>query len=349
MHRRSVLAALTASALGPIPAAPASAEPASTGGWRRFELTTTVEIAPEHPAVELWLPLAGGVGACQRGLGRRITTNGRARIVRDARYGERVLKVSWDAPGPRQAMLVETLATRDRAADGAHLTKAERAFWTAPLPSLPTGGIVGETTARITAGHTEPRARLRAIYDWVVDNTFRDAATRGCGIGGVENMLKTGFLGGKCADINGLMVGLCRAADIPARDAYGVRVGPSRLVKPLGASGDVTHAQHCRAEMWLEGQGWFPVDPADVRKVVLETKLPVDSPEVRAQRERLFGNWEMNWVAYNHATDIVLPGAPRPMDEHFLMYPCALSTSAELDQLSPDSFRYRLTARELTV
>ena len=207
---------------------------------------------------------------------------------------------------------------------------------------------MARSLARITAGQTEPRAKLRAIYDWVVDNTFRDAATRGCGIGGIENMLQTGFLGGKCADINSLMVGLTRAAGIPARDAYGIRVGPSKLVKQLGASGDVTHAQHCRAEAWLAGEGWFPIDPADVRKVVLEAKLAVDTPEVRAQRERLFGSWEMNWVAYNHATDIALPGAPRPLGEHFLMYPSAMTASAELDQLSPDTFRYHITSRELT-
>ncbi len=348
MHRRSLVAALTASALQLPAAKGAQAVSVSGSGWRRFELTTAIDIAQQNAPLELWLPLVGDAGSYQRGLGRRLQTNGRARLVRDTYYREPLLKVSWEADGPRQVTLTETVATRDRVGDRARLTPTERRLWTSPVPSLPTVGIVGATAARITAGRTEPRARLRAIYDWVVDNTFRDAATRGCGIGGIETMLRTGFMGGKCADINGLMVGLSRAAGIPARDAYGIRVAPSQFIKQLGASGDVTHAQHCRAEMWLEGEGWFPVDPADVRKVVLEAKLPVDSPEVRTQRERLFGSWEMNWVAYNHATDVALPGAPRPMSEHFLMYPCAMTPSAELDQLSPDTFRYRITSQELT-
>jgi transglutaminase-like putative cysteine protease len=345
MRRRTFLSGLAASAA----AIGANATPAAGEGWRRFELTTTVELAATDTPAQLWLPMAGNAGAYQRGLGRRFETSGRARIVRDARYHEPVLAVRWDrAGGPRTVTVTETLATRDRASgDGAMLTAEEQRFWTAPVASLPTDGIVGATAAKITSGLAEPKARLRAIYDWVVDNTFRDAATRGCGIGGIESMLRTGFMGGKCADINSLMVGLCRAAGIPARDAYGIRVGPSRIIKQLGASGDVTHAQHCRAEMWLAGEGWFPVDPADVRKVVLEAKLPVTSPEVRAQRERLFGSWEMNWVAYNHATDIALPGAPRPMAEHFLMYPCAMTPAGEVDQLSPDAFRYRMSAREL--
>ncbi len=348
MHRRSLIAGLAASAPLLSFAGGAAAKALAGEGWRTFELTTGVDLADETTPVDLWLPLAGDVGSYQRGLSRRIDTNGHAQVVRDPRYRERLLRVRWQTPGPRKLTLVETLATRDRAGDPERLSPAAQAFWTAPVASLPTDGIVGATAARITAGVAEPHARLRAIYDWVVDNTFRDAATRGCGIGGIENMLQTGFLGGKCADINSLMVGLSRAAGIPARDAYGIRVGPSRQIKQLGATGDVTHAQHCRAEVWLAGEGWFPVDPADVRKVVLEAGLAVDSPQVRAQRERLFGSWEMNWVAYNHATDIVLPGAPKPLSEHFLMYPTAMTAAGELDQLSPDTFRYQITAQELT-
>ena len=212
MHRRSLLAGLGATALPLSTAERAGAQAASAGGWRKFELTTTIDLAADKAPVDLWLPLAGSVGSCQRGLARRWDTNGQARIVRDAHYGEPLLRVRWETPGPRKLALVETLATRDRATDPARLTPAEQRFWTAPVASLPTDGIVGATAARITSGITEPRARARAIYDWVVDNTFRNAATRGCGIGGIENMLQTGFLGGKCADTNSLMVGLSRAA-----------------------------------------------------------------------------------------------------------------------------------------
>ena len=261
MDRRSLLAGLAGVAL-PLGAA---AEPPAAG-WRRFEITTTVDLADQAGPIDLFVPLAGEASPYQRRLGRRLSTSGRGRLVRDARYRDPLLKVTWAEAGPRHLQVIETVETRDRAADGAHLTAAEQAFWTASTPSLPLDGIVGETARRITAGHDQPPARLRAIYDWVVDNTFRDAATRGCGIGGIEAMLRSGLLGGKCADINGLMVGLSRAAGIPARDAYGLRVGPSRIIKTLGAGTEVTKSQHCRAEMWLAGQGWFPVDPADVRK-----------------------------------------------------------------------------------
>jgi len=343
MDRRTLLGGAGASLLAALPAAQAVA--ADHDGWRRYTVTTKVDLAPTaDPAMVLWLPVAQSVGTYQRARALKVDSNGQAELVKDARYKAAVLRVRWPQGGPRTVTLTQTIATRDRTLDATPLTPVERRFWLEAVPSLPTDGIVKTTADRIVAGHDTPSARARVIYDWVVDNTFRDPGTRGCGIGGIAGMLRTGLMGGKCADINSLMVGLSRAAGLPARDAYGVRLGPSAFVKQLGASGDVSHAQHCRAEVWLDGEGWLPVDPADVRKVVLEAKLAVNSPEVKAQRERLFGSWEMNWMAYNHATDIVLPGAARSMDEHFLMYPCAMSAKDELDQLDPAGFRYSITS-----
>ena len=345
MDRRTLLAGAAAPLFASLPVR-ALARPAAAA-WRRYRVTTRVELSATDQAAALWLPLAESVGSYQNLLVTRFDGNGRAEPVKDARYGAPMLRVRWDAPGPHTVSLVQVVAVRDRGADAAALSEDEQRFWLQPSESLPTGGIVKATADKIVAGRSAPREKLRAIYDWVVDNTFRDAAVPGCGTGGIENMLETGLLGGKCADINSLMTGLCRAAGVPARDAYGVRLGPSAHVKQLGASGDVTHAQHCRTEAWIAGEGWVPVDPADVRKVALEGGLAVDSPEVKAQRERLFGSWEMNWMVYNHATDVALPGAPRPMDENFLMYPCAMTAKDELNQLRPETFRYAITSERI--
>jgi transglutaminase-like putative cysteine protease len=90
---------------------------------------------------------------------------------------------------------------------------------------------------------------------------------------------------------------VCRAragSRVPARDFFGIRVADSAVSKSLGKSGEITKAQHCRVEVFIESKGWLPVDPADVRKVVLEEELAVDIEKVGALRERLFGNWETN-------------------------------------------------------
>lgn len=151
---------------------------------------------------------------------------------------------------------------------------------------------------------------------------------------------------------NALYVGLARAAGLPARDVYGIRVAPSKLgYKSLGTgSATITKAQHCRAEVYLSEFGWVPVDPADVRKVMLEeppANLHLDHPKVIAARTGLFGAWEGNWLAYNFAHDITLPGASGPLLE-FLMYPQAETAAGRLDCLDPDTFKYTIVARELS-
>ena len=97
------------------------------------------------------------------------------------------------------------------------------------------------------------------------------------------------------------------------------------------------------------GYGWVPVDPADVRKVVLEEKpepTTLADPVVPPVRAKLFGAWEMNWLAYNEAHDVRLPGSQGPA-VGFLMYPQAETAKGRFDELDPDNFKYTITAREI--
>jgi hypothetical protein len=83
--------------------------------------------------------------------------------------------------------------------------------------------------------------------------------------------------------------------------------------------------------------------------VVLEEppgNLPVDDAKVVAARKRLFGSWEMNWLAYNMGHDIALPNSRGPK-LGFLMYPNGETGGERLDQLEPDAFKYTITSREL--
>jgi transglutaminase-like putative cysteine protease len=215
---------------------------------------------------------------------------------------------------------------------------------------MPTDGIVKATATEITKNSKTDVEKARAIYEWIVDNTFRNPKTRGCGLGDIRFMLETKDLGGKCADLNALYVGLARAAGFPARDVYGIRTAKSEMgYKSLGPSSEiVTKAQHCRAEVYLSGYGWVPVDPADVRKVVLEEppgNRPLDDDMVKKARARLFGSWEMNWMAYNFAHDVMLPGSTGA-SLGFLMYPQAETAEGRLDCLDPDNFKYQITSRE---
>ncbi len=331
------------------------------GGWRTFETVTRLQISKPEGRVQAWIPLPTlSESTWFRPQGNTWTTNAAsAEIKRDPKYGAEFLHAVW--ADDEKAPLVEItgkFATRDRSVDlskpghVAPLSDAELKLYTEGTILIPIDGIVKETSDKITAGATADIDKARSIYEWVVENSARDPKTRGCGIGDVAGMLKSSNLKGKCADLNALYVGLARAAGLPARDVYGARVAPSQFgYKSLGAGTEViTKAQHCRAEVWLSGFGWVPVDPADVRKVILEeppANLPLADPKVADARKALFGAWEMNWLAYNVAHDLALPGAKGPTLE-FLMYPQAETAAGRLDCLDPDTFTYKITARELT-
>jgi transglutaminase-like putative cysteine protease len=364
LQRRDVLrggAALAALAGFPT-IARAQADFAPTpGAWRTFDVRTRLEIADPKGAVQAWVPLPS-VNEAEwfQSNGNTWTGNAAtAQLARDPKYGAAMLHVAWaDRETAPWIEVTSRIATRDRAADlsktpGAPpLSSEERRLFTAGTDRIPVDGIVKETADRITANVASEIGKARAIYEWVVENTYRDAKVRGCGTGDIVLMLKTGVLGGKCADLNALFVGLARASGLPARDIYGIRVAPSRFgYKSLGAGSEtITKAQHCRAEVHLAGFGWVAMDPADVRKVVLEEppgNLTLASAKVAAARKVLFGAWEGNWLGYNYAHDLVLPGAAGPTLD-FMMYPQAEVAGTRLDCLDPDSFRYTITSKELT-
>jgi transglutaminase-like putative cysteine protease len=326
--------------------------------WRAFEVVTRAEVANSTGPTRVWLPLPLQPDTdYHKSLGQTWTGNATvSRVYRDERYGAAIFYAEW--PATENAPVVEVtsrFATRDRMVD---VTKPA----TSPVPEdratlaqyressrlVRTDGIVMKTSEQITKGIANDVEKARAIYEWIVENTFRDPKVRGCGVGDIRSMLETGNLGGKCADLNALFVGLARAAGLPARDVYGVRVADSAEFKCLGKSGDITKAQHCRAEFYASSLGWVPVDPADVRKVVLEERggIPLDDPTTKKARVKLFGQWEMNWLGFNYAHDVKLVNSKEePLG--FLMYPQAETGDGRKDSLDPDAFKYKMTSREL--
>ncbi len=320
---------------------------AAPAGWREFEITYKVTLKTDKTPARLWLPVPQDALDYQRVVNLSWQSPVAAFVLWAQASRAPIVSAAWLEPGAkREVEVTARVATRDRSGYSPDATPAELAEYLKPTKSSPTDGIVLAKAREIVGERTQPLDKARAIYDWVVDNTFRKAETRGCGLGNIAFMLESGDMGGKCADINSLYVGLARAAGLPARDFFGIRVAASKVTKSLGKSGDITKAQHCRAEVHIDGKGWFPVDPADVRKVVLEEQVPVDSDKVKALRERLFGNWEMNWVGFNYARDFTLPDQKAgPIG--FLMYPYAETAEGTEDSLDPASFAYTITSSEI--
>lgn len=328
--------------------------------WRSYEVTTRLEVTATEGATRAWIPLPGFAATDWiRPQGDHWTIEGGvAQRLITGPYGTTLLAAEWPTGTARPIIEVTSrVATHDRQVNWEKpgsvrpLSAAERQLFLAPTKLLPTDGLVKAKSDEITAGARTDVEKARRIYDWIVVATVRDPKTKGCGVGDISHMLKSGTLGGKCADLNGLFVGLARAAGLPARDLYGIRVGPSDFgYKSLGTSSQViSKAQHCRAEVYLEHFGWVPVDPADVRKVMLEEppgNLPLEEAKVATARAMLFGGWESNWIAYNQAHDVVLPGARGPA-VGYLMYPEIETDQGYLDSRDPDACKYVITTKSL--
>ena len=354
-------AAYAASSIVPGAVSAALAQVQANPEWRIFEVTTRVEILKPAGGTRVWLPVPLVFDTdYQKSLGNQWTAEGgEAVLSQDAKSNMGILSADWGNGGKPVLSLTSRFATRNRAialdkvsAGPVQSAREDLGFFLQPSALIPTDGIVRSTAAEITKGTKTDLQKARAIYDWIVEITYRDPKTRGCGVGDIKFMLENNSLGGKCADLNALYVGLARAAGLPARDVYGVRVANSANgYKSLGRAGDITKAQHCRAEVHLSGYGWVPVDPADVRKVMLEEEpgkiLGFDDERVVRARKTLFGGWEMNWLAYNYAHDVALPKAAKGK-VGFLMYPQGETAEGRLDSLDPENFKYQITSKELS-
>jgi transglutaminase-like putative cysteine protease len=362
MNRRDFLqtaGAFSASLAFPARRFFALGETTTADGWRTFEVTTRVEVLKPAGTTYIWLPAAlqrdtlfqktlanefhAGGGAAELFVEKQDALG-----IVTAKFPEGVKPVLTLTCRASTKGYGVDLSKPGKAPKG---NKAELDYYLQPTKVIPVDGAVKITALEATQGAKTDLEKARAIYDWIVVNTYRNPKTRGCGLGDIRSMLESKDLGGKCADLNALYVGLARASNLPARHIYGLRAAPSRLgFKSLGlASDNATKGQHCRVEVWLEDYGWVPVDPADVRKVVLEEppgNLPIDNELVQKARTRLFGSWEMNWIAYNYGHDVVLPGSKGAPCNYF-MYPHAETAEGRIDSFDADNFRYQITAREI--
>lgn len=202
---------------------------------------------------------------------------------------------------------------------------------------IPTDGKVKEIANKITKGKKGILEKSRAIYDWVVENTYRDPRVKGCGLGIVEQMLVK--RGGKCVDISSVYIALARAAGVPAREVFGIRLGKE-------PEQDITNGYHCWAEFFLPGTGWIPVDPADVRKMMLDKNLSLE--EAKTYREYYFGTVdEFRIILGKSERGLKLLPLQEGSPLNYLMYPYAEVDGKSLDYFDPNSFNYTVTFKAL--
>ncbi len=264
-------------------------------------------------------------------------------VYREGQYGNTILYAEWKGKEKERLLTYKfkvkrkEVLTRDFPEKEIPFSRDEFSVYLKPSKMMPLHGKVAEYAKKITKDKKTVLDKAKAIYDWIVENMYRDPNVKGCGYGNVEKLLET--MGGKCADIHSVFVALARASGIPAREVFGIRI-------PKGKEGDMTKAQHCWAEFYLPGYGWVVVDPADVRKAILEQKITLE--QAKPLRDYYIGAIDENRIAFGTGRDIVLnpPQTGEPLN--YFMYPYAeVDEKPFNDDLYGFNIGYKITFKEL--
>lgn len=306
----------------------------------KFEPKVTAKVRD----IRLWIPYPVST-PFQRITEVKITGNySQQTIYSDGANGDMILFARWNQTIKNPNLTFRFKASRDEAVrknfpeKEAPWSKADYADYLKTCRMSPLNQQVKELSREITSGKTTVLAKARAIYDWVVENMYRDPQVNGCGDGNVCRLLK--YKGGKCVDINSVYVALARAADIPSREVFGIRLGKDK-------KNDITQWQHCWAEFYLPGYGWVPVDPADVRKMMLVEGLKLDDAKTKEYREYFFGAVDPYRIKLSVGRDIVLNPRQNSEPINYFMYPYMEINGQPADSFSPDTFRYKFTFKEM--
>jgi transglutaminase-like putative cysteine protease len=261
-------------------------------------------------------------------------------VYSDRVYSTPILYARWNRGSKSRKLELSFHVTRqevirrDFPASEAAWDPADYARYLAPTTLGPIDGPVKIMADQITEGKFTVLAKAKAIYDWICENMYRDPKTIGCGPGNVCLLLEQP--GGKCTDIHSVFVALCRAAGVPAREVFGIRQG-----KKNGQ--DITTWQHCWAEFYLPGYDWVPVDPADVRKMMLKEKLTLSDDRTRQYREYFWGGWDQYRVKLAMGRDLRLNPPQHGPALNTFGYPFAQIGTRTLDWLAPETFKYIFT------
>ncbi len=299
---------------------------------------------PAGQEVQLWIPYP--VADADQNIAKVKISGNYAEV---AVYADRVHKTPmlyarWGKEATSRILAFSFQAERaevihgDFPAQEAAWDPADYACYLAPTALAPKSDEITALAAKITKGKHGVLAKARAIYDWTVENTYRNPKTRGCGKGDLCVLLKDP--GGKCADISSIYVALARAAGVPTREVFGIRMGKE-------ASQDITGWQHCWAEFYLPGHGWVAVDPADVRKKMLVEKLELNDAKTKEYREYFWGGVDPYRIKLAEGRDLTLNPVQHGEPVNYLMYPFAQVGAATIDWLDPDNFSYSISYHQL--
>ena len=164
---------------------------------------------------------------------------------------------------------------------------------------VPLQGVIAELSARETRGMTDPLAKARAIYDYVLATMRYDKSGTGWGNGDAVWVCTSKR--GNCTDFHSLFIGMMRAAGIPARFEIGFPL-------PTDRHDGAIPGYHCWAEFYVQPHGWIPVDASEAWK----------HPD---QKDYFFGAHDDNRLQFTLGRDIRLNPPQQGAPLNYFIYP----------------------------
>jgi len=303
--QRFVTAAAGLLAMG---AAAASSPPSLGDRTVTFTYEASLRAPDGATRIDLWVPIPHEADQIVESLAVSGTVDPVVTSIGD--WGDRVARVRVEHPSDTIRIVQRGRVRRPERrmpsspATPTPLPDHVRREALAPTPSIVVNDEVRAIAARETAGKSTPRAKARALYDWVWGHMRYDKSVPGWGLGDIPYCLRIGK--GNCTDFHSLFIALARTAGIPARWNMGfpLAYGPPTPGVPTPVQG-----YHCWAEFWDPDVGWVPVDISEARK----------HPELR---DYFFGSLSGNRILFTRGRDLVLGDVTEP-PQNYLIYPVA--------------------------
>ena len=308
-----------------------SASSAGSPPIRTFQfiyVTKIPAIPPDAKSSRIWIPLPQS-GAYQMVRNLKIEAPFAYVKQREPEYENEYLYLQIPAAKLAQATEIRVTfqAARQEHRVSLHAPVSSAQFSADPAPDLrrfldpdrlvPLQGVIAELSARQTQGITDPLAKARAIYDFVLSTMRYDKSGTGWGNG--DAVWACTSKRGNCTDFHSLFIGMMRAAGIPARFEIGFPLPTDRHEGSIPG-------YHCWAEFYVQPFGWIPVDASEAWK----------HPD---QKDYFFGAHDDNRLQFTLGRDIRLNPPQQGAPLNYFIYPYAELDGTPLALESSFSFR----------
>ena len=307
--------------------------PASTNSpVRNFEFTYVTKVPalpPGDQVSRLWIPLPQSDPYQTIGNLKIDAPFGYAER-RDPEYGNEYLYVQVPASKLSEPSEVRVSFEVTRREHRVALSARSAAFESRPTSHdlqrflepdrlVPLQGTIAELSAEQTRGLRDPLAKARAIYNYVVATLRYDKSGTGWGHG--DAIWACTAKRGNCTDFHSLLIGMMRAAGIPARFEIGFPL-------PEDQHDGTVPGYHCWAEFYVEPYGWIPVDASEAWKH-------------QDKKDYFFGAHDDNRVQFTVGRDIRLDPPQQGDPLNYFIYPYAELDGKPLTLASQFTFRDR--------